>query len=392
MKISSRQVFNLVFTIFVIVFFGVMMFHYLKRGDFIAHIAWAREYSETGYLYKIPHTLFARFVTITRALLPANILVWISVYAKQVYDIKSYEISTLIVMILSYLATGFIIVKRLLREWAYLRVKNLHWICGGVALVIMIVAPIFIFSFPNRMFLGYASGNRFDSPTYILSKPFVLLAFLSLVDNFSAKWNWRQAFYMAFFVLCATNAKPSFTISILPTIGILIFTVFLRRLKQVNWFYLIFPIGLTSAVAIISQFIIAYVGDRGDRVLFAPFQALLTKVHDVPTLFLDWKKIKHDLSFQIASVNFLVALTYGLLLAEKANFGSINFWNSPMIAVFILFYVTVVYYFKSLIEKVKAGQKLDWKDTVLLSILAAHVICGIVYYAASLINTGAMRD
>jgi hypothetical protein len=100
---KKRVLILIVFGVFVMVFFGVVMAHELKHGDFPPHIAWAKEYSENGYLYKIPHTLFAKLVVIVRALLPANLAVWVSPYAKQVYDLKDFELSTLIVVTLSYL-------------------------------------------------------------------------------------------------------------------------------------------------------------------------------------------------------------------------------------------------------------------------------------------------
>lgn len=400
---KKKVVFFIILGVVITLLFGLIMFHQLKHGDFPAHINWAREYSENGYLYKIPHTLFAKLVTVVRALLPANILVWISPMAKQIYDIKAFEISTLIVMVLSYLFAGLIIVQRLIHEW---EVKEKKWLyfAGLAALTIMIVAPIFIFTFPDRMFLGYIMGNRYDSPTYILSKPFVLLMFIGIVDCFFDKWNWKQAFIMVFAVLCATLAKPSFTITIIPAIGLVIL-LNIKKFKKVNWAYFFVPLGFTAAIVLISQFIINYSGDRGDRIIIAPFESIL---YYVPNLFLvilfvllsivfpllvtiqKWKDVKHKTGFQLAWMNFIVAMGYALIFAEEINLAVNNFWNGAMIAVFVLFFVSVSYWGGDIAKKIYNKQKLTSGQIVSGGALGIHLICGIIYFIAILTSNAVM--
>jgi hypothetical protein len=396
----SKKLFFIILGLLVLVIFSLVMFHQLKHGDFPAHIQWAREYSENGYLYKIPHTLFARLVTIVRALLPANILVWVSPMAKQIYDLKSFDISALIVMVLSYLFTAIFIVVRLVREWEVSE-KQILYLVGFVVLAVLLAAPIFIFTFPNRMFSGYFVGNRYDSPTYILSKPFVLLMFIGIVDWFFEKWNWKQAIIMAFIVLCATLAKPSFTITILPAIGILIlFNI--KQFKKINWAYLIIPLALTAFIVLLGQFIINYSGDRGDRIIFAPFQDILYSVPNIPMVFflilmsivfpllvtiLNWEKVKRNFSFQLGWVNLIIGFVYSILLGEQINMGLNNFWNSPDIGIFVLFFVTIAWWGKDLVNSYRAKTKISKKQVATTCILLLHFLCGIVYYIAIMINT-----
>jgi hypothetical protein len=405
MNNKSNTMFYGIFGVTVTVLFGIIMFHQLKHGDFPQHIAWAREFSENGYLYKFPHTLFARFVTIIRALLPANILVWVSVYAKQVYDIKAFEISTLIVMVLSYLAAAFIIVKSLLREWNELKMRNLNWLAGLGAIIILIVAPIFFFTYPDRMFLGYAPGNRYDSPTYVLLKPFALLMFIGITDNLFTKWSWKKSLAMVIFILCASLAKPSFTLTILPALGVTVVLFYGRKLRNLNWLYIIGPIGATSVVVLLLQFVIAYSGDRGDRVLLAPFKTVMLYTPNIALLafliimsilfpllvtLLYWNKIKDKLNIQLAWINFFIALVFGLIFAEQANFGSNNFWNGVMIGAFFLFFVTVSYFGKILITRKLTRMKLLWKEHLLMTTLCSHLLCGIIYFMAILNSNAVM--
>ena len=400
---KKRLLFIVIFSLIILIFFGIVMAHELKHGDFPPHIAWAKEYSTNGYLYKIPHTLFAKLVVIIRALLPANAAVWISPLAKQVYDLKSFELSTLILMSLTYLSVGLIILFRMIRDWDIKQNKFLFF-SALATFSIMIVGPIFLFTFPDRMFLGYITGNRFDSPTYILSKPFVLLVFIGIVDNFFSKWNWKQGFIMVLVMMCATLAKPSLTITIIPAIGIVIL-LNLKKFKLVNWGYFFIPMGLTAAIVLFFQFIINYVGDRGDRIIIAPFKAILYYVPNLSMvallIFLSiffplfvtiiyWRRIQSNVAFQLAWVNFFVSLAYAFIFAEEINLPVNNFWNSPMIAVFVLFFVTVTYWGKSCIEKIQNKEKLTINQIVASGILGLHIVCGIIYYCATIASTTIM--
>ena len=218
----SRNIFFIIFSVVIIAIFGYVMFHQLKYGDFPIHIAWAKEYAADGYLYKIPHTLFSKFVVIIRALLPANILVRVSVFAKQIYDLKSYEISAWILMVLSYLATAFILFIKISKDWYELKVKNLRYLTGITVIVIMLVGPIYLFTMPNRMYSGYIVPNPYHNPTYVLLRPFALIIFFGIIKNFFVKWDWYQSLIMILMIVCASLAKPSFNITILPSLGLFI--------------------------------------------------------------------------------------------------------------------------------------------------------------------------
>jgi hypothetical protein len=405
MKISSKQAFYIAFTIFLTGVFGWIMFHELKYGDYPQHIAWAKELSATGYLYKIPHPLFAKLVTMIRALLPANILVWVSAYAKQVYDLKSFEISTVILMTLSYLATGYIIVKKLLREWVDLKTNHLHWFAGISTILLMLVGPIFFFTFPERMYLGYISGNPYHSPTFILLKPFGLLVFIGLSENMLGKWDLKKALLMVFAIVCATLAKPSLTITILPALFIVLFIFNYKRLKQFNWFHLIFAVGLTSFIVLLGQFLIAYAGDRGDRIILAPFKEILFHVPNLPSAFLfllmsimfpllvlifNWQEVKNQIPFQLGWINFIIGVLSVILLSETANFGSGNFWWGPMIGVVFLFLTSFAFVVRKSIGMLQQNHTLSWREFTTLGVFVLHSICGIIYFVAVLTSSSVL--
>lgn len=376
------------------------MAHELKLGDFPQHIGWAKnEYAVVGYIYKIPNTLFAKLVVIVRALLPANILVRISSLAKQVFDLKSFEISTWIVMELSYLFAALLLAKDIKKNWSGFQLKDAHWLAGIFALVILTVGPIFVFTIPDRLYFGYITSNPYHNPTYILLRPLALLVFIEIVNNIFNKWSWKNALIMAILMVCVALAKQSFTLTILPAGGLLILIYYLKQFKRINWFYVIFPIGLVSIIVLISGYIVNYSGDRGDQILIAPFSALLTKVPNIPLIFgftllsiafpllvsiLYWRKMSANLSFRLAWLNFLVSLVYLFFFAEKINLTSLNFIWGSMIGVFLLFYVTIVELGKILLSLNFNKMIITWKEVLVGSVLFVHIACGIVYYIACL--------
>ena len=382
-----------------------MAFHFRERGDFGDHLAWVQELSENGYMHKIPQSLYHKLVVVVRALLPANVLVWVSPLVKQIFDLKSFEISSIILMTLTYLSVGLILVKQLQKEWKESHSKMLIWFAGLGALVIMLVGPVFIFSLP-RMFLGYAAGNRFDSPTYIMAKPFIVLTFFAVVENLFSKWRWTNALWMAGFILCATLAKPNFTISFLPAIAIVLSVFYLRQWKKVNWFYLIIALGFTAAIVLIGQIAINYGDVRGDRVVFAPFDAIIHLTGSIGNLVLFlfmsllfplavvivyWNTARKDLSMQLGGMNFLVALAYGLFLGEEINMGVANFWNGVQFGSFVLFMACVVFFGKQVIDQRNGGSKITWREWTTGSLLALHFACGLVYYISALLFTGIVK-
>lgn len=405
MENKKKVAFYTVFILAVTVLFGVAMAHQLKIGDYPPHIEWAKEYSETGYLYKIPHTLFAKAVTIVRALLPANFLVRVSVLAKQVYDLKSYEISAWIVLVLSYLGAALVLIKRILKEWAGLKSKKLLWLAGAAAMVLLLFGPIFLFTFPKYMYLGYIVPNPYHNPTYILGRPFVLLMFFGIVDFLFSKWNWRQSLIMVVVISCASLAKPSFNLTILPALGLTLLIFYLKDLKKMNWYYLIFPIGLTSIALLFSQFIINYSGDRGEAILLAPFQSMSFLVPSLPQIFLRlfmslifpltvsivyWKDLKSKFSFRLAWINLLVAIAMGYLFAEQINSSSNNFWWGPMFGLTIVLFETFVPWAKKVLHDIEDKKKLTWQDILISGELFLHLACGIIYFIACYLDKALM--
>lgn len=388
----------LIITLFSLLFcilFGSIMAHELKLYDFPQHIAWAKEYAQFGYIVR-SNPLFHSLVVIIRALLPANILVRVSTLAKQVYDLKSFEISTWLLMVLSYLATGFILFKRFVKEWGGNQPNKVSfWMIGAATLIIMLVEPIFIFTAPERIYMGYISPNPYHNPTYLLMRPFALAAFFNVIDNLFSKWNWKQSVIMVILIACASLAKPSFTVTLIPAVGLLILFFYMRKLRTINWYYLIFPLGIGSLIMLGTQFLVSYGDKNGEQILIAPFKALLLYVPNVPLILIfgflsilfpllvsifHLKENAHRPSFQLVWLTFFVSLAYDYLLYEIKDIYCNNFAWGAMFAVFLLFVETIIIFGRKILQKGFKASIKNWETALPGAILLLHFGCGIYYF------------
>lgn len=374
---------------------GLILIREIKTIDFPSHIEWAKEFNDIGYI-KRPNYLFEQFVVIVRALLPANMLVRISPLAKQVFDLKSFEISTWILMMLSNIATSFILISKFFKDFKKDAQTKFPLLFASLfTLFILFAGPIFFLTYPDRQYMGYISFNIFHNPNYILMKPFALLAFISISENLFNKWQWNQSFLMAIWTVCVTLAKPSFTITIVPAIFIMVLLDFRRHAKLINWFYLIFPLGLTATIVLGAQYYINYSGYWGERIMFGPFKTLQIYIPNISlilllnlfsvlfplsVILLDWKASISRPSFKLVMVNFLVALSMNYFLYEKEEIVSNNFAWGVMIAAFLLFIEAIIVFGQNLYNKKFSITIKSWKSWIQISILFMHFVCGLLYY------------
>lgn len=380
--------------------FGIPTFFQLKIGDFNFHIGLAKELANSGYLYLRANILFERMLLIVRDILPFNFLARTSVLIKQIIELKSFDISALFVSTGSYLLVYYILWDQFN---SILPKGENRWLRIGSALaslIVMLVGPIFLFTYPERQYFGYVNGNPYHSPTYLLMRPFALLFFVCFTDHLFTKPSWKSTLVCCGAILAATLAKPNYTLSILPSIVVTLLLLLKKyKLYELNKRLILFAVILMPIVTLISQYIIMYTGDRGDRIIFSPFEAILLQTPNVQSvvvfsflsilfpigiLFTNWNKHKESFPFVLAWVNLVVSIIYAFCLAEQADMASLNFWWTPAIAVFILFFISIKYYWEMIIDSIQLRLKLPKKIYVLGFLLLLHLICGIIFYSTFL--------
>lgn len=393
MKTNSRTTTLILLCIIVSLLFGYVTYRELKVGDFEDHIGWARNLATKGYLFVPAHSLYEELIVTVRAFLPYNVLAKSSKLLHQIIDIKSYEIAAVVVTVLTYLAVAILIFNRLLREWKKDEKEASPWLAGLITLVAMLVSPIFLFTLPDRMYMGYLTANPYHNPTQLLLRPFALLLFFHAYANLYARPAFKNILIAAVLMIAATQSKANFTLIFLPALGILALLQF-RKLKSLNWLYVIFGLGLPGVGALIAQFFISMTGQGVDKMIFAPFKAILMFVPNIWTLlfftilslvfplvvtFGYWQQNRHNLRLGLAWIVFLVGFILACLFTQVINMASLNFWWGPMIAVVILFVESLSlagkYGMFSLRES--TGRIQRWAG---LATLGLHLLCGIIYY------------
>lgn len=377
--------------------FGIVIYRQLPVGDYQHHLEWARELSDSGYIYRPPNNLFQNLVVILRPLIPFRVFTKISPYINTLIDAKSYDITTLFLMVAAMAATALIVFKRFTDMWDTAKKKYSPWLTVGLTLVAMLVGPIFFFTMPERTYLGYITGNVYHNPTFILLKPMAMLVFYLTFRQLYSPPGWKPIVLGAVWLALATQAKPSFTITFLPAVGLLaLFQI--KRFRSLNWWYVIVTLALPAVVILAEQFYMTYLGADSDSIIFAPFKAILQYVPNLGSVFLFIllsilfpllltlfyrQQLRDDKTVLLAWLNFVVAIVIALLFSEVKNMAHLNFWWGAMVALFILFTETIgqaarlgVFDFQN--------QKRMAVNIVLTGTLSLHFVCGVIYYMNSI--------
>lgn len=382
----------------VILVFGIAIYRQLPVGDYQHHLEWARELSDKGYIYRPPNQLFQTLVVMVRPLIPFRAFTKISPYISTIIDAKSYDIATLLLMLAAMAATALIVFKRFIDIWNTVEEKLSPWLAVGLTLVAMLVGPIFFLTLPERTYLGYITGNVYHNPTFILLRPLAMLVFYLTFRQLYSRPSWKPIVLGAVLLALATQAKPSFTITFLPAVGLLaLFQI--KRFRSLNWWYVIVTLALPAIVILAEQFYMTYLGAESDSIIFAPFKAILQYVPNLGSVFLFIllstlfpmlftffyrQQLQNEKTVLFAWLNFLVAVAIALLFTEVKNIAHLNFWWGSMVALFILFVETIGQAARLGVFDYRKRERLA-VNAVITGTLALHLVCGVIYYMNSIL-------
>lgn len=387
-----------VFILVIVLLFTPVTVNQLKVGDYPHNIQQSQELEKNGYLYLKANLLFQRALLVVRNVMPFNLLARISPLFKQIIDIKSYDIAALVVTLLLEIGIGFVL-------WGFLSSKIIpidkkwrKWLPAVMALLIMLIGPITIFTFPDRQYAGYWTGNPVHNAPFTMMKFFGVIFFVLVTETVYQKDNLKNQVIAASALVLATLAKPNISLSMLPAFFIVYGLIRYKEKKNSN--LIRFTILMSSAVLLVllSQYYIMYTGDRGESLTVAPFGVmrlfgltipnvlfftLLSIAFPLATTVISWKKVKNSAAFQLAWVNFGISLLFAYLLAEQSDMASANFWWNPMLAVFLLFTVTIPIFINYLLEN-RSSSIGGWAQKIALwVVLGLHLFGGIAFLVYS---------
>ncbi len=358
--------------------FAPIIINMINSGnDYPAHIYWAFLLDKTGMVPDpLPHFLYQVVVILAEHILPGN----------------SYDLAAAFVGIVCYVSVGLIIffILRPLITAGPARQRTL--IAFIVTLVLMLVGPINLGTLGNHnLYFGYIAPHSYHNPTIVLLQPFALLLFFFAIRIFTTPQSSRTTIIMcATVTLLGTIAKPNYTISVIPAIGLMVLYTLLRK-QKLDWSLLIIGIALPAAEVLLWQ--LNYVrGSSLSGFLFAPLAVMsfyspenlllkfiLSILFPLIVTAIYWRNALKSIVMKLAWLAFGAGAFYTYFLAESRNYISGNFTWSGQITLFILFVATLMFLFQQNEELLKE-HRLNRRVVLIITVLLLHLIGGILLY------------
>jgi len=262
-------------------------------------------------------------------------------------------------------------------------------------------------------YFGYLPLNVHNGPTHPLLKLWAAPLFLMAAGIFipaRASKKWLIGGTALFSVLSAVT-KPSFTVIILPAVGLVAGYKKLKK-EYINWSLFLFGLVLPSLIVLAWQYSISFASGWGQlirniqiatRIAFIPFGQFTTWEVPLslilPKLILSilfplvvysayWKTARKDLRFNLGWLVMLFGCLSTYFFVEvflkKEWVGIIsksgNFTWSGLIGVYILFVAAALFFLKQNTEFPPAGKSGWLRLGISLFALALHLGFGLVWY------------
>jgi hypothetical protein len=360
--------------------------------DYAEHARWARELAEQG-LIQVPHPLFHVLTVVVRALLPLRLADLVQPGLAAAWADGSYVVAALVVGTASTVALALVLHRRILKEAPGGGTEAEAWASAGWALALLLVAPITIFTWPrHQLYLGYVAPNVFHSPTVTLLKPLALAWFWTVARP--GREGGRGWVVAALLAGGATLAKPSFTVAVIPALGLwLALARWLPRAVD-GWAARASVVaggailvgqawarGAGPALLCVAPLeVMGYYSERWQMPLFL----LLSIAFPLCVALARWAAARRDGPLMLAWLVFGIAAAYGYLLAEaEPNRGDGNWLWSGQVALFVLFAESVLFFRSRRPDGPPPTQR--WRQACALA-FALHLACGLVWYGAEVLQ------
>lgn len=384
----------LLFIVLVTIPFGFMTYLMRNSSDYANHLIFTKAVALEGYSPDLAHTFFSKLVIFIRTLIPMGLLLKISEPIGIKIIENSFELATFIVICLAYVLTALIVWKVARERFEEDGIRRSNILAMFCVVIVLLVGPISIFTFPQQQYLGYFSPNPYHNPTFIILKPLALIWFFMVVDQVFKKPTLKSIVLVGAIVLFATMAKPSFTITFLPALLLTYLLYYVRKTREINWKVLLIGTVATAVFILGVQYIQTYSREGSATLSLDPFKVILIYSPDLfiallkvvmsilfplaVTLF-NWRLVSGRVDFRLGWMNFLVGVILVILFSEgNRDFHANLFWG-PMVGAFLLFVISTIYFFSRIASR-------GWRSLGSLSnlipliLLAAHFFYGVLYY------------
>lgn len=247
-------------------------------------------------------------------------------------------------------------------------------------------------------YLGVFTANPFHNATYMAARPFAILAFLwyvKLLPVYEKGPVLKDCILFSVFLLLATMTKPSFTIVLVGTAGlIMLYRLFRSKFKN---FVPTIQLGLCfvpTFLDLLYQYKGVFVPQEGaeggigfcfgevwgDYCSNIPLAVCLAIGFPILVLLLNYKELKRDSLYRFSWQIYLMSFIMAFLLYEKGfRKPDFNFSWGYMYGIFFCHLGAVLVLIKSTAAGLE-GKKKPLLLTVQWLAYLAHLVCGILYF------------
>lgn len=247
-------------------------------------------------------------------------------------------------------------------------------------------------------YLGVFTANPYHNATYVAARPFAILAFIWFVRLLSECGSRRDYILFSLFLLLATLTKPSFTLVLVGTAGlIMLFRLFragFRNFIPMLWLGLCFVPTFAALLYQYSGVFVAKDGAEGgigftfgevwgyycDNI---PLAICLAIGFPLLVLVLNFKELKHNALFRFSWQLYLMSFVMAFFLYEKGfRKPDFNFSWGYMYGIFFCHLAALTVLLGATLRPAE-GRKALWNRLFLGAQWMAylwHVACGIYYF------------
>ncbi len=277
---------------------------------------------------------------------------------------------------------------------------------GSSLLVFSLLVVSMLFPLEGGAFVGMQgrykgvfSPNPHHNATYLAARPFAVVCFFQfaeLLNEYEEKFHWKKSVLFGAFLLLATLTKPSFTLVLVATAGlIMLFRLFKSRFSNFKNTVLLGLCFIPTFCALLYQFGGVFVSDSGAEAGLGfgwltawsyhcsniPGAILAAFAFPAVALLNHFKDLKKNSMYRFALQFALMSLAMVTILYEKGfRVGDMNFSWGYMYGMFFAFVGSGILMVKNTIAQEKKSYLLatEW----LLYLL--HLLCGLLYLKNSL--------
>ncbi len=249
----------------------------------------------------------------------------------------------------------------------------------------------------THKYIGVFTPNPYHNATYLATRPFAIAAFFlyaRILGYYEERTDWKEFFWFGLFLLLTTMTKPSYTLVLVSTAGLLmVYRLFRKKWKN---FRRTFYLGLAFVPTFI-DLLYQYGGVFGKSsqageaggIGFGFAAAWGVYMENIPLaiilglafpgffLLFHFKDLKENITYRFSWVQLTVSLLELLVLYEKGKrFIDLNFSWGYMHGQFFVFVTSLILLTRETLEKKQKWYILaaEWLA------YAAHLVCGIGYF------------